>query len=80
MTGPSDKLSQEPDDSIDTIDASGLIALPGFVDSHTHTVFAGSRENEFAMRTEGKTYQEIAMEGGGILSTVNATRATPKRN
>jgi len=77
--GPSDNLSQEPVDSIDTIDASGLIALPGFVDSHTHTVFAGSRENEFAMRAEGKTYQEIAREGGGILSTVNATRITPKR-
>lgn len=77
--GPSTKLSQEPDDSIDTIDASDLIALPGFVDSHTHTVFAGSRENEFALRTEGKSYQEIAVSGGGILSTVSATRETSKK-
>ncbi len=77
--GPSTKLSQEPDDSIDTIDASNLIALPGFVDSHTHTVFAGSRENEFALRTEGKSYQEIAVSGGGILSTVSATRETSKK-
>jgi len=77
--GPSTKLSQEPDDSIDTIDASDLIALPGFVDSHTHTVFAGSRENEFALRTEGKSYQEIAASGGGILSTVSATRETSKK-
>lgn len=77
--GPSTKLSQEPDDSIDTIDASDLIALPGFVDSHTHTVFAGSRENEFALRTEGKSYQEITASGGGILSTVSATRETSKK-
>lgn len=61
------------------IDASGLVALPGFVDAHTHAVFAGSRENEFAMRAEGKTYQEIAQHGGGILSTVQATRAVTKK-
>ena len=77
--GQSNKLSQEPDDSIDIIDASELIALPGFVDSHTHSVFAGSRENEFAMRTEGKSYREIAEAGGGILSTVRATREMPKK-
>jgi len=77
--GPNAEFSQLPDETIDTIDASDLIALPGFVDSHTHSVFAGSRENEFAMRTEGKTYQEIAAVGGGILSTVNATRAASKK-
>jgi imidazolonepropionase len=77
--GPSAKFSQTTDDSIDTIDASDLIALPGFIDSHTHSVYAGSRENEFAMRTEGKTYQEIAEAGGGILSTVYATRAASKK-
>jgi imidazolonepropionase len=77
--GPSTTLSHIEDNSIDTIDASDLIALPGFVDSHTHTVFAGSRENEFAMRAEGKTYQEIAGSGGGILSTVNATRDASKK-
>ena len=66
-----------PDATI--IDASASIALPGFVDSHTHLLFAGSRENEFAMRAEGKSYQEIARAGGGILSTVQATRAAGKR-
>ena len=66
-------------DDIDVVDADGKVVLPGFVDSHTHTVFAGSRENEFAMRAEGKTYQEIAEAGGGILSTMNATRAATKK-
>lgn len=55
-------------------DAKGKTALPGFVDSHTHTIFGGNRANEFAMRSAGKTYQEIAAAGGGILSTMNATR------
>jgi imidazolonepropionase len=67
----------EPD--ADTIDGSSYVALPGFVDSHTHAVFGGSREHEFALRSAGKTYQEIAAQGGGILSTVNATRAATKK-
>ncbi|HAP36289.1 MAG TPA: imidazolonepropionase [Bacteroidetes bacterium] len=65
---------------IDEINAEGRVVIPGFVDSHTHTVFAGSRENEFAMRSEGKTYQEIAEAGGGILSTMRATREATKHN
>jgi imidazolonepropionase len=77
--GSTAEFSQSIDEDIDIIDASDLIALPGFVDSHTHTVFAESRENEFAMRAEGKTYQQIANAGGGILSTVNATRSTSKK-
>jgi imidazolonepropionase len=56
------------------VDARGRVALPGFVDSHTHLVFAGSREAEFARRIAGASYQEIAAAGGGILSTVAATR------
>ncbi|MBS1959749.1 MAG: imidazolonepropionase [Bdellovibrionales bacterium] len=48
--------------------------MPGLIDSHTHLVFAGSRAQEFARRCAGATYQEIADEGGGILTTVNATR------
>ncbi len=52
----------------------GKTVAPGFIDSHTHFVFAGDRSNEFAMRVAGKTYQEIAELGGGILSTVRATR------
>lgn len=66
-------------EEMDVIDAEGKVLLPGFVDSHTHTIFAGSREHEFAMRAEGKTYQQIAESGGGILSTMNATRAATKR-
>ncbi|MDE3056940.1 MAG: imidazolonepropionase [Bacteroidota bacterium] len=65
--------------TIDVLDADGRIALPGFVDSHTHLVFAGSREDEFAMRAEGKSYREIAASGGGILSTMAATRAATKK-
>jgi imidazolonepropionase len=56
------------------IDAAGRAVIPGFVDAHTHLVFAGSREDEFAMRLQGATYQEIAARGGGIMSTVRATR------
>lgn len=48
--------------------------MPGFIDSHTHLIFAGNRSNEFSRRLEGATYVEIAQEGGGILSTVRATR------
>lgn len=56
------------------IDASGLVVLPGFVDAHTHPVFAGTREDEYEMRAAGVTYQEIAARGGGIRSTVRKTR------
>jgi imidazolonepropionase len=48
--------------------------MPGLIDAHTHLVFAGSRAHEFARRCAGATYQEIASEGGGILTTVKATR------
>ncbi|MBI1845838.1 MAG: imidazolonepropionase [Candidatus Rokubacteria bacterium] len=57
------------------LDAHGRVGLPGFVDSHTHLVHAGSREHEYALRAPGASYQEIAAAGGGILSTVRATRA-----
>jgi imidazolonepropionase len=60
------------------IDAKNKIVLPGFVDSHTHLVFAGNRANEFSMRIQGKTYEEIAKAGGGIISTVSATRKASK--
>ncbi len=56
------------------LDAKGGTLVPGFVDPHTHLPWAGSREEEFAQRLAGKTYMEIAAEGGGILSTVRATR------
>jgi imidazolonepropionase len=57
------------------IDASGCVVVPGFVDPHTHIVYAGDRRNELQRRLAGATYAEIAAEGGGILSTVAATRA-----
>lgn len=56
------------------IDGRGLLVAPGFVDCHTHLVFAGSREGEFAMRIAGKDYETISREGGGIFSTVLETR------
>ncbi|GMQ92646.1 MAG: imidazolonepropionase [Acidimicrobiia bacterium] len=55
--------------------AHGGAVLPGFVDSHTHAVFAGDRSHEFTMRLEGATYEEILGSGGGIYSTVRVTRA-----
>ncbi len=61
-----------------TINAYGKVVLPGFIDSHTHLVFAGAREEEFARRIAGATYAEIAASGGGINTTVKATRAASK--
>jgi imidazolonepropionase len=78
-TGRTSDFEQTVPDSIDTLDAEGLVALPGFVDSHTHALFAGTRENEFALRSAGKSYAEIASAGGGILSTVAAVRAATKK-
>lgn len=63
----------EPDTQV--LDAGSRIVLPGFVDAHTHPVFAGNRADEFEERALGATYQEIAARGGGIQSTVNRTRA-----
>ena len=57
------------------IDAGGRLVMPGFVDAHTHPVFAGNRSDEFEMRIAGATYAEVAAKGGGIRSTVRKTRA-----
>ena len=57
------------------INAGGRVVLPGFIDAHTHPVFAGSRQDEFELRIAGATYLEIMAAGGGIMSTVRATRS-----
>ncbi len=62
------------------IDLKGKTVFPGFVDSHTHLVFAGSRADEFAQRVAGATYQEIAKRGGGILKTVKETRKASEKS
>ncbi len=59
----------------EVVDAANRIVLPGFVDAHTHPVFAGNRANEFELRASGATYEQIALAGGGIRSTVRNTRA-----
>ncbi|MBN1537568.1 MAG: imidazolonepropionase [Anaerolineales bacterium] len=65
--------TQYPDES--TLDISGRVVMPGFVDPHTHAIWAGDRSAEFEMRLQGKSYMEIMAAGGGIASTVRATRA-----
>lgn len=60
---------------VEIIDAGGRVVLPGFVDAHTHLVFAGNRLDDFERRARGETYEQIAKAGGGIWSTVKKTRA-----
>ena len=66
---------REAPSAAQTVDCSGRAVLPGFVDCHTHLVFAGERAGEFARKMSGESYLEIASSGGGILSTVSATRS-----
>lgn len=61
-------------DADEEIDADGALITPGFVDPHTHPIFYGNRANEFSMRTQGKTYAEIANKGGGINASINGIR------
>jgi imidazolonepropionase len=73
--GTSDEAEALRADDVEVIDCTGKTVMPGFVDSHTHMVFAGDRAHEYARRIEGATYSEIAAEGGGILSTMHAVRS-----
>jgi len=68
------------DSEVDVLDAGDRVALPGFVDSHTHAVYAGTREDEFAMRTAGTPNRESATAADGVLSTVRATRTATKKD
>lgn len=74
-TGPRAEMERICSKNTEIVDAGGRIALPGFVDAHTHPVFAGTRADEFEQRVGGATYAEIAARGGGIRSTVRRTRS-----
>ena len=75
--GPSSEAWQHLDlhENATRLDARGCTVVPGFVDPHTHVVFAGNRQEELRRRLQGATYEEIAAEGGGISKTVASTRA-----
>jgi imidazolonepropionase len=80
--GPNDHVEplfyndpESDNDGITIVDAQGVVVTPGFVDSHTHLVFAGDRAEEFHLRRAGISYGELLTQGQGILTTVNATRS-----
>jgi len=73
--GPRDEVAAAVD-AHTVVDVDGRVVIPGWVDAHTHLLFARSREDEFAMRIQGMTYQEIAAQGGGIHSSVRHFRET----
>ena len=74
IVGSSEEVAKNARDA-EIIDAGGRVVLPGFVDAHTHLVFAGNRFDDFERRARGETYEQIAKAGGGIWSTVEKTRA-----
>lgn len=74
FVGARNEVERLVSNQTEIVDAGGRVVLPGFVDAHTHPVFAGNRADEFERRTEGATYAEIAAGGGGIRSTVRLTR------
>jgi imidazolonepropionase len=76
MTGMDPAIFNGHDDKLTTIDAKGKYVFPSFCDSHTHLVYAGSREQEFADRIRGLSYEEIARRGGGILNSARLLHKT----
>src|SRR5687768_114171 len=77
--GPEADLPSRPAvTASEIIDCEGRWITPGLIDCHTHIVHAGNRAHEFELRLNGATYEEIARAGGGIVSTVNATRVAPE--
>src|SRR5688572_25619584 len=77
--GPASSLEGDPEALAErVVHGEGAWLTPGLVDCHTHLVFGGDRRDEFERRAAGATYEEIARAGGGILSTVRSTRATPE--
>src|SRR5438067_10352611 len=68
-TGPSEDIEKALSGDANVIDARGRAVLPGFVDAHAHPVFAGYRVDEFEMRTQGATYEQIAENGGGACAS-----------
>jgi imidazolonepropionase len=75
QTGARSEIEPLIDADCEVVDAGKRVVMPGFVDAHTHPVFAGNRADEFEVRAAGRSYQEIAASGGGIRSTVLKTRA-----
>jgi len=77
--GTSDEI-QRKSRGAQIVDARGRVVLPGFVDAHTHLVFAGNRLDDFERRTRGESYEQISKAGGGIWSTVEKTRAASEQD
>jgi imidazolonepropionase len=74
--GPNSKIPKEyTRKNLKEYDCKGLTVLPGFVECHTHLIYAGHRADEFELKNQGMTYQEVAARGGGILSTMKRTRS-----
>src|SRR5437588_593166 len=74
LKADSESKIEKKSKSAEVVDLGGRVALPGFVDAHTHLVFAGNRLDDFERRARGETYEQIAKAGGGIWSTVEKTR------
>ena len=78
--GPQEEIDALISREHEIVDAGGKVVMPGFVDAHTHPVFAGTRVDEYELRSGGATYEQIAAAGGGIRSTVRKTRAAPEED